>query len=131
MANPAKIVVQLKSNWKLILAVIIIAFLLFSGNKGYKLYSNLIRQNQSTKDSLIEISQLKQDSLLQVIDNGILLSETLAQKINELSNSNRYLYQKIKQREKDLHIMDTSFMVNAKRITKRSNRHRKENDTTQ
>ena len=119
----------IKKYWKIALILIIACFLLFSGNKGFNLYKKLLRQNQSTKDSLIELSKYKQDSLLLLIDNGLLLSETLTQKIDELNKSNRYLYRKIKQNEKDLLIVDTSFINNAKRITKRSNRHRKENDT--
>ncbi len=123
--------IYLKKYWKLGLVLIIACFLLFSGSKGYKMYKSLLRQNQSTQDSLIELSQKKQDSLLIIIDDGLLLSQTLTIKIDELNKSNRYLYRKLKLNEKALLTSDTSFINNAKRISKRGNRHRKENDTTQ
>jgi len=126
----------MKTNYRkhaktIIVTFLIIVLLAFSTNKGYNLYKGLLTANRNIKDSLIEDSRRKQDSLLLVIENGILISETLTQKINNLNKSNRYLYRKLKKREKDLLIIDTSFIVNAKRITKRSYRHRKENDTTQ
>ncbi len=123
--------IYLKKYWKLGLVLIIACFLLFSGSKGYKMYKSLLRQNQSTQDSLIELSQKKQDSLLIIIDDGLLLSQTLTIKIDELNKSNRYLYRKLKLNEKALLTSDTSFINNAKRISKRGNRHRKENDTAQ
>ena len=120
-----------KKYWKAVLVVVVVVFFLLPANEGYNLYKRLLRQNKATKDSLIELSQIKQDSLLNIIENGQILSKILETKINDLNKSNRYLYRKLKQREKDLTIIDTSFIINANRISNRSYRHRKENDTTQ
>lgn len=119
-----------KKHRKTILAVIvIIVLILFSGNKGYGLYKNLIRQNLSKIDSLTELNQHKQDSLKIVIANNEIISDAKDQQIDILNKSNIYLYRKIKNREKDLLIIDTNFITNARYISKRSNRQYKENDT--
>lgn len=119
-----------KKHRKTILAVIvIIVLILFSGNKGYGLYKNLIRQNLSKIDSLTELNQHKQDSLKIVIANNEIISDAKDQQIDILNKSNIYLYRKIKNREKDLLIIDTNFITNARYISKRANRQYKENDT--
>lgn len=123
--------IHIKKYWKLGIILLILIVFLLSGNKGYKMYKDLLRSNQATKDSLIELSQYKQDSLNTIIQDNLIISDSKTQKIDELNKSNKYLYRKLKQNEKALHFIDTSFINNAKRISKRGNRHRKENDTTQ
>ena len=118
-----------KQRKTIIVAIVIIVLILFSGNKGYGLYKNLIRQNLSKMDSLTELSQHKQDSLNTIIINGIATSQLLSKKINELSKNNKYLYRKLKNREKDLLLIDTSFISNSKYIAERENRQSKKDST--
>lgn len=118
-----------KHRKTIIATIVIIVLILFSGNKGYGLYKNLIRQNLSKIDSLTELNQHKQDSLNTIIINGIATSQLLSKKINELSKNNKYLYRKLKNREKDLLLIDTSFISNSKYIAERENRQSKKDST--
>lgn len=94
------------------------------------MYKGFLKQTEKREDSLIANSQFKQDSLIVIISKGETKYDAQQQQINYLEQQNRYLYATIKKREASNRVVDTSFIVNAKRISESSNRFYQKNDTT-
>lgn len=117
--------------WKLALIVFfILLILLFSGNKGFNWHKDLLKSLEKEKDSLIEISIKRQDSLLKIANNAEQKANSYRYQIEELNYQNTLLYDKLRKKERELRTsVDTSFRNNARRIADSVNRfYSKQND---
>ena len=123
----------LQKNTKNIIIGVILAvavgFLVFKGNSYYKSYETLLETLKNEKDSILNDSRIRVDSLKSELSNSDDRLFNLENLLSEKQRQNNYLYDKLKQREKDLLVRDISFINNARRIAEYTNRYYSQNDT--
>jgi len=115
-----------KKNKNIAIGVAIIVFLAllsFSGSKYYNYNQSLLNDAIRRIDSITELSQQRQDSLVDVLVYSEQRVYDLEYRWKQAEKRNNYLYAKLKEREKDLYNNDTSFINNASRISNGVNRY--------
>ena len=106
-----------KNNiWKYLLIVLGIAFIISSFFGGREWSKRFWEREIKQRDSLIDVSQIKQDSLTLELMSFELLTDEMQITIDEKNQRNRSLYSLLKQKERENFITDTSFVRNAERI---------------
>ena len=118
-------------RWLLLLIIgVVLLSLFFGGKQGWKWHKNHLLELERKKDSLIELSIKRQDSLQKVISDAERISLIYQEQIKNLNNQNTLLYDKLKKKERELRTaVDTSFRNNARRIADSVNRfYSKQND---
>jgi peptidoglycan hydrolase CwlO-like protein len=121
-----------KNTKNIIIGVILavaVSFLVFKGNSYYKSYETLLETLKNEKDSILNDSRVRVDSLKSELSNSDDRLFNLENLLSEKQRQNNYLYDKLKQREKDLLVRDISFINNARRIAEYTNRYYSQNDT--
>ena len=121
-----------KNTKNIIIGVILavaVSFLVFKGNSYYKSYETLLETLKNEKDSILNDSRIRVDSLKSELSNSDDRLFNLENLLSEKQRQNNYLYDKLKQREKDLLVRDISFINNARRIAEYTNRYYSQNDT--
>lgn len=104
---------------------ILIVLSFFSG----RFYNKKYFQNEiNKKDSLINVSRLRQDSLLQLSISSEAKAKQYDEIINSLEYENTTLYNAIQNYKNKLRVRDTSFISNSKRITDSVSRFYKRNN---
>ena len=119
-----------KNKWFKWILIGVAVFLIVSSFFGGREYSKRFWEREiAQRDSLINNSEVKQDSLsLELLDYE-LLSDELQTIIDDKNYYNNTLYQLLKQKERENFITDTSFMRNAERIADSVDRyHSRTND---
>ncbi len=109
--------------------IVILGLLSFSGIKYRNYNKSLLNDAIRKSDSLIELSKKRTDSLLLLVSDSQQRADEYETLWNEAERRNKYLYGKIKKREKTLDVVDTSFVGNANYSANRINRHGTKNDT--
>jgi len=115
-----------KKNKNIAIGVVVIVFLAllsFSGSKYYNYSQSLLNDAIRRIDSITELSQQRQDSLVDVLVYSEQRVYDLEYRWKQAEKRNNYLYAKLKEREKDLYNNDTSFINNASRISNGINRY--------
>jgi len=90
--------------------------------KGWKYHKNALKAKNKQFDS---IQKLGEERVLLYLDSMTYFQNRASEKDEEiysLRQNNYRLYEDLKKREAQLHVIDTSFMVNAKRITRSTDR---------
>ena len=101
----------------------------FAGNHYRKAFKKQINKEISQKDSIISASKIKEDSLIQLSTIQIDYADQIREQNDQLQLRNNNLYYELKKRNKQVFIIDTSFVVNANRISNRVNRFQERKDT--
>lgn len=117
----------LRKNGLTLIILVIALGLLFFQNNNHNL--DYIERELFLKDSLIEVSKLRQDSLDLVISDGKVEASDWEAKWKESELRNKRKNEKIKKLEKTLSTPDTVFISNARRISESSNRFYESNDS--
>lgn len=112
-----------------VILALAVGFLMFKGNSYYKANKTLLETLKNEKDSILKDSRIRVDSLKNELSNSDDRLLNLENLLSEKQRQNNYLYGKLKQREKDLLVRDTSFINNAKRISEYTNRYYSKNDS--
>jgi len=112
-----------------VILALAVGFLMFKGNSYYKANKTLLETLKNEKDSILKDSRIRVDSLKNELSNSDDRLLNLENLLSEKQRQNNYLYGKLKQREKDLLVRDTSFINNAKRISEYTNRYYFKNDS--
>lgn len=123
----------MKTLWKsygkyfpTLVIVVLILVILIGGGNGYRYHKRSLKTQISKKDSTIAVIQSQKDSAMSVATRDYLKYVDSEAKLGQLRNANRKLYATIKTIENRLAIIDTGFMVNARRISESSDRFYKE-----
>lgn len=111
----------------LIILAIAIGLLLFQRSNNNTSFTD---REIFLKDSLIEVSKGRQDSLNLVISDGKIEATDWENRWMASEIRNRRKNEKIKKLEKSLNIIDTVFISNARRISESSDRFYQANDST-
>lgn len=101
----------------------------FGGNYFYKNYKDEIKREKKVQDSILNLSRIKEDSLISNIKDLHKYTNELRAENDKLHSRNNNLYYELKKRNQQVFIIDSDFMSNAKRIKSSTDRFYKANDT--
>ena len=113
----------------LVLVLVIVLSGVFGGNYFYKDYKEQLQREQQKIDSLYNVSKKREDSLMRITQEQKEFADGLRRRNNELRYANNNLYNELKKRNRQIFVIDTAFMSNARRISKSTDRFYKANDT--
>ena len=118
------------SLW-IVLAVVCILLLVngIGGTYFYRDFKKQIQDNQKENEALIKASEAREDSLTGLVDQQKHQADVLRHANDQLQQQNNSLYYELKKRRKNLFIVDSDFMSNARRISESTDRFYKANDT--
>ena len=115
-----------------VLSGVLVLFLIcsgFGGNYFKNEYDTLIDDLKRQNESIFNASVKTKDSLLEITQNQKLFSDNLRDQNNALQSRNNNLYYELQKRNKQIFVIDTSFILNANRISNSTDRFYKRNDS--
>ena len=111
----------MKKKYALIAAgiiIIIAALIYFNGGSYLDEYNKgIIEEAKKESDSLLQLSYERQDSLISAQWDGEDLADKYKRLWEQSEQRNNVLYRKIANREKELKVIDTVFINNARYIS--------------
>lgn len=113
--------------------LVVVAILLVANGIGgayfYKDFKKQIQEHQKENELQIKASEVREDSLTGLIDQQKQQADVLRNANERLQQQNNSLYYELKKRRKNLFIVDSDFMSNARRLSESTDRFYKSNDS--
>lgn len=123
----------MKRQIPLWVVLVVVAILLVANGIGgtyfYKDFKKQIQEQQKENEMQIKASEVREDSLTGLIDQQKQQADVLRNANERLQQQNNSLYYELKKRRKNLFIVDSDFMSNARRLSESTDRFYKANDT--